>query len=81
MTNLSHPNDTRRRGRGERGGVHEPHEDAAEIESSIEPVLGFGEVATRVLGKVEGMVGSSEGGLEVARRRVDGLELRHSLNS
>ena len=34
------------------------------------------EVAVGVLGEVESVVGAADGGLEVAKQRVDGLELR-----
>ena len=38
-------------------------------------MLGFGEVAMGVLGGVERVIGASQGALEVAKDRIDGLEL------
>ena len=43
----------------------------AQIEAAVESVLGLSEVAMGVLGEVEGVVGATERGLQVAQQRVD----------
>src|SRR5688572_32653088 len=59
-----------------REGVEEAAKDGAHVESAVKAVLKLGEVAVGVLGKVEGMIGTADGCLQVAQQRVHGLELR-----
>ena len=63
--------------------MDEADEDRPQIESPIEAVLRFGEIAIRVLGEVEGMVGPCDRGLEVAKHGVHVAKLRmqHSLSA
>ena len=51
-------------------------QDGFHVEAAIEAELELSEVAVRVLGEVEGVVGAPDGGFQVAQQRVDGLELR-----
>jgi len=45
-----------------------------QIDATVETVLGFGEVAICVLGKVEGVIDAPEGSLEIAQDGVDRAE-------
>jgi len=60
---------------GDGRSTHESYEDGGQIESAVEAVLDLGEVAMGVLGEIERMVGSSEGGLQIAQQGVDRSEL------
>ena len=60
---------------GDGRSAQEANEDGGQIEASVEAVLDLGEVAMGVLGVVERMVGSREGGLQIAQEGVDGSEL------
>ena len=55
--------------------MHEAHENDGQIEAAVEAVLDLSEVAMSVLVVVERMVGSGEGGLQIAQQGVDGSEL------
>ena len=60
---------------GDGRGMQEASEDGGQIEAAIETVLNFGEIAMSVFGEIERVVGSSEGGLQIAEQGIDGMEL------
>ena len=53
------------------GSGDEPPEDAAQVEPAVEAVLELGEIAMRVLGELDGVVGAGQGRLEVAQQARD----------
>jgi hypothetical protein len=42
-----------------------------QIEATVEPVLGLGEVAMGILGEIKGVIRASQGALEVAQEGID----------
>ena len=55
--------------------MQQASEDGRGIEAAIEAVLHLGEVAMSIFHEDERMVGTREGGLQVAQQGVDGAEL------
>src|SRR6516165_4166977 len=51
-------------------------EQGARVEAAVEPVGEAAEIVGRILGEVECLVGTVQGGLQVAEDRIDPVELR-----
>ena len=68
-----------RMGFGSGGGHDQALCQTSQIEAAIESVGEPGEGAMSVLGEGKGVIGPGEGGLQVAQRGVDGVELRQVL--
>src|ERR1035437_9118720 len=56
-------------------GDQQALQDGRQIETAIETILDLSEIAVSIFGKVEGMVGSRVGGLQVAEESIDRTEL------
>lgn len=65
---------------GVRCRMHQASDQGMQVETSIDPVLGFGEVAMAVLGEADMVVGAADGGLEIGNEGVDPLDGDSSLD-
>src|ERR1019366_6101025 len=50
-------------------------QDGRQVETTVETILDFGKIAMSVFGKIEGMVGSRVGSLQIAEESIDRTEL------